>query len=503
MNKPAEKPRRENKPSVPNKVPATKPVSKFGSGVKKSAGRTGSRPVAPPKAHEYMPPLESSVKRKKQHHPVWRAIAWLSLTLGLLAVAYFGYAVFTSRSLHQSRNIFTRVTQPIDPKAKFGKILSTEATTTYDATTTKQLIAQTNKTYTQPVTQGITKQLIRYTSSDEEGREVSVYARVYVPAKATANGSAPVYAFAPGTTGIDDHCAASLEKPAVANWANYDSLMAAYAAQGYVVVITDYEGMRDSSRMHHYMVGPMEGRAVLDSVRALTNLESTKNVINLNNTFVAGYSQGGHAALWADQIAPDYAPELEIKGLVGFGPVTDVGTTLTDITRGANINWFGPFVLYSYQDFYRKDYNLNSYLLPKWQQSLSSDIAANCINTLIPHWGKVPAAVYQPEFLAALTRGDLSGNYADLAKDMAKNRAGTVGTSTPKLINHGQRDNVVLPSQSQAFLQRACSIADGPIKLTIYPTATHYDTMVQSYNDTLAWMKALMASQPAPTSCQS
>ncbi len=448
----------------------------------------------------YMPPLPRPVVKRRRNW--WKVLIWLGLTCALMVLAYFVYALFTSEGSVQSRNLLTRLVRPENPQPKFGKVLSTEPATSYDVAATKALILQTNKTYSLPVTTGITKQVIRYSSSDEEGREVGVYARVYRPSTATASANLPVFAFAPGTTGIDDRCAASLEKPAVANWANYDSLLAAYAAQGYVVVTTDYEGMRDASRMHHYMIGAQEGRAVLDSIRLLNNLPNTKTMIDSDNIFMSGYSQGGHAALWADTIAPDYAPELKIKGLVGFGPVSDVQTTLSDITKGANINWFGPFVLAAYQDYYRKSYDLNSYLLPKWQQSLTSDIATQCINTVIPHWGKVSAAIYQPPFLAALARGDLSGNYSDLANDMAKNRAATVATDTAKLINHGQRDNVVLPSQSETLRQRLCGLGGGSVTVKIYPTATHYDTMAQSYSDTMAWMLAVRNGQPVTSSCR-
>lgn len=466
-----------------------------------------SKPVkkrqAPTARHStYMPPLPRPASTHKRHIVWWKVLAWLGVTAALLAVAYYVFALFTAGGPGQSRNLLTRLVQPESPRPKFGKVLSTEPATSYDVAATKALILQTNKAYSLPVTTGITKQVIRYSSSDEEGREVGVYARVYRPSSATANANLPVFAFAPGTTGIDDRCAASLEKPTVANWANYDSLLAAYASQGYVVVTTDYEGMRDATRMHHYMVGAQEGRAVLDSIRLLNNLPNTKTMIDQDSVFVSGYSQGGHAALWADIIAPDYAPELKLKGVVGFGPVSDVQTTLADITRGANINWFGPFVLAAYQNYYRKSYDLGSYLLPKWQQSLPNDIATQCINTVIPHWGKVSAAIYQPPFLAALARGDLSGNYSDLASDLAKNRAATVATNTAKLINHGQRDNVVLPSQSETLRQRLCSLGGGSTTLKIYPTATHYDTMTQSYGDTLAWMSAVRNGQPVASSCQ-
>ncbi len=449
----------------------------------------------------YMPPLPQR-KQKKSRKKLFKTAAWLGCLLLVAGVAYTSYSLIVNDGTRQSRDLLTRLVSPQQPQPKFGKVISVEPALPYDAAATKALILQTNKTFNTPITSGIRKQVVRYTSSDQDGNEIPVYARVYAPTNLANGAKLPVFAFAPGTTGIDDRCAASLERPQVANWANYDSLMAAYAAKGYLVIITDYQGMRDAKRTHHYMVGSQEGRAVLDSIRVLKNLDTTKSVVDTSNIFVSGYSQGGHAALWADMLARDYAPELSLKGLVGFGPVSDVRTTLTDITRGANINWFGPFLLTSYPDYYRTNYDTSKYLLPKWQESLTSDIATQCINTVIPHWGKNPAAIYQPSFLSALASGNWGSEYADFARDLDKNRAGTIATATPKLINHGRRDNVVLASQSETLRVRLCGLGGGTTTLKIYPTATHYDTMVQSYNDTLVWMNAVKAGRQVVSSCQ-
>ena len=41
-------------------------------------------------------------------------------------------------------------------------------------------------------------------------------------------------------------------------------------------------------------------------------------------TVVWGHSQGGQASLFAGEIAPTYAPELDLRGIVAGAPVTDV-----------------------------------------------------------------------------------------------------------------------------------------------------------------------------------
>ena len=47
-------------------------------------------------------------------------------------------------------------------------------------------------------------------------------------------------------------------------------------------------------------------------------------------TALFGFSQGGHAVLWANQIAPTYAPELDLIGVAALAPPTYLGELFTD-----------------------------------------------------------------------------------------------------------------------------------------------------------------------------
>jgi hypothetical protein len=384
---------------------------------------------------------------------------------------------------------------PAAPKA--GDILGIDSVESLSPQATAALARENYGTSTLPVTTGITKITFHYVSQIPSGEQITIYGRAYLPDTLTKN--LPIFAFAPGTTGIGDECAPSLENVKVANWGNYDSHMAMYASQGYAAVTTDYEGMRDPTRIHHYMVGELEGRAVLDSIRALENLPQASGRLDESNVFLAGYSQGGHAAFWADKIAATYAPNIKPKGVIGFGPVMSVKQTLTDVTRGANINWFGPYVLYSYGDYYQTSFS--GVLLPKWENNLATDVQGHCIDTDLSFWGHIPADVYTPQFLQAAKTDDLAAEYPALEQDLDLNAVGADPTPSAKLINSGSMDNVVLPSQQQAELPLLCGSSTGPVQLNIWPKATHYTTMVVSLNYTLNWMRSIMKGDRAPTSC--
>jgi hypothetical protein len=416
--------------------------------------------------------------------------------------------LFVAAALYLSRNganrtllLLGKAPSPTAvPQAQAGDLIAVDSVQTLDASQAGALAKENYGAQTLPVTTPVTKVIFHYRSQLPTGVWITEYGRAYLPAAPA--GNLPVFAFAPGTTGIGDQCAASLENTKKANWANYDSYLTMYASQGMAVVTTDYEGMRDPGRTHHYMVGDLEGRALLDAVRALTHLPQANDRLQLSNLFVGGYSQGGHAAFWADKIAAEYAPELKIKGVVGYGPVMSVAQTLADVTRGANINWFGPYVLYSYHDYYNTEYPLAQMLLPLTAQRLNTDVPAHCIDTDIPHWGRSPAGVYTPDFLRVLADGTWdSSAYATFGRQLAANAVGTDATASAKRINTGGFDNVVLPSQQTAGALELCRSSTGPVQQTIYPNATHYDTIASSLADTLAWMRQLVAGDAVSSTC--
>ncbi len=344
---------------------------------------------------------------------------------------------------------------------------------------------------------GVTKITFSYRTQVPNGQMVAIHGRAYLPDDARAN--LPIFAFGPGTTGIGDQCAPSLEKPAVANWGNYDAHMSAYALQGFAAVTTDYEGMRDPDRVHHYMVGELEGRALLDAVRGLRHLPQGQGRLSPTSVFLAGYSQGGHAAFWADKIADRYAPDVRPLGVIGFGPVMSVKQTLADVTHGANINWFGPNVVRSFEDYYQQTYP--GVILPARENNLAANVDAHCIDTDLSYWGHNPAAIYTPEFIGSALAGDISTKYSEFGKALDENEVGAVSTDSAKRINQGANDNVVLPAQQAVALPKLCASSAGPVQLVVYSGTTHYDAMLHSFGDTIGWMRALENHQPVPSTC--
>lgn len=432
-------------------------------------------------------------------HRNWRQRTWR--ITGLLAILFVVTLLLYQRD--ETSDFIGRTLGPRRESPATGIILAMSEPTHLSLDQTNSLIKQTNDLAHASAKYPVSKRQITYNSKDKADQSFKVTARVYWPRDLPTDELAPVFAFAPGTTGMGDQCAASREQPAVKNWANYESHLVAYAGQGYAVIMTDYEGLGDPSRIHHYMVGELEGRSVLDSVRALFNLPDSKTLIDKNRVFLAGYSQGGHAAFWADRLVESYAPELSVQGIIGFGPVSDPFKTLRDVTKGANINWFGPLVLASYGDYYGAHYSLSRILLPQWTNDLLAHASAHCIDSISSYWGRTPDKIYTPEFVAALRDNKLStSGYATLAGHLGQNSTGNAETASDKLINQGAQDNVILPEQQTEMMSRLCRHSRGAASLKLYPTANHYNTMSQSFADTVSWMRQVSAGTAVQNNCR-
>lgn len=416
--------------------------------------------------------------------------AFWALLLGLIGFQAFQYLMGATE--------LPLIKSPLPKPPGAGTIIEVVETRHFTAAEVTQAARQNYGLAFPASTKGTTRVVVRYRSTGQHDVLVPVYGRAYIPDQTT---NTPVIAMAPGTTGVGDGCAASLEQPKVRNWANYESHLMAYASRGYASIITDYEGMRDPARLHHYMVGPLEGRAVLDAVRAIKRLPQAEQ-LNAKQVFAAGYSQGGHSAFWANNIAVDYAPDVRLAGVIGWSPVMDVAETWRGVTAGSTLSWFGPYVLTSYSDYYGRSFNLGNILLPQWQTNLTVDVTTQCIDTNLKHWGIDPNKVFTPQFLADLRAGSLpEERYGSLQSYLDANQVKGENSTIPKLINQGMRDNVVLPSQQPPAVNRLCAAGRGAVLLKEYPVSSHYTVMRDSFNDTLAWIEQVRGGQRPASSC--
>jgi len=153
-----------------------------------------------------------------------------------------------------------------------------------------------------------------YVSEGATGGLVYVSGEIYVPDNNAAERALVVWNH--GTSGSQDSCAPSrndqYEGPGRTRAPGLEDLL----RRGYVVAMSDYQGLGTPGATE-YLNGATQGKAALDVARAARRLPEARAGARVA---MYGFSQGGQTSLWAAHLAPTYAPELQLLGVVATAP---------------------------------------------------------------------------------------------------------------------------------------------------------------------------------------
>lgn len=322
---------------------------------------------------------------------------------------------------------------------------------------------------------------VMYLSTSLGGEPIVVTGTVLVPPGEAPDGGRPVLSIAHGTTGMADDCAPS-KNPALTELA----LMGPFVEAGYVVVLSDYEGLGTPGR-HPYLVGESEGRGVLDAATAAGQLPGAQAGDQLA---IFGYSQGGHGALWAGQLAADWAPGFELVGTVAGAPATELplifGAAASLPTAG-----FLYMIIAGFAEAY-PEADTSLVLTPAGQAELAR-VDQGCVREVIRHFAAIPGAE-----LLRPGAADVQP-WADLA---AANDPGRLATDAPILIVHSAADDIVPAALSELLVQRMCGEGQ-VVERRVYDKGQDHGAAVpDAVTDAFAWLQQRVAGeQPAVTSC--
>lgn len=329
---------------------------------------------------------------------------------------------------------------------------------------------------------------------------VETQADLYVP-YVESEEAFPVLGHAPGTTGIGNGCAPLDERTSGRSWGGYHGHSLAYAGQGYIVVFPNWLHFEDPQLIHNYFVAELQGQTLLDAVRAAYGFWDSDQALDTEaepaqSAFMMGYSSGGHAIFAAKDRAPFYAPELPLKGVIGFGPVTDPALLLQEDPI------FSPYLVYAYRDFYGEDIiDVAEVHLPRWVASFEDDVLSICVDEIFYYYSHSARRMYESEFREVLYDDRLAVVYPEFAEQLAANTAGLGGgTDIPILILQGTADTVITPPSQQAFVDQLCALGN-PVTLIEYQAASHANIRWRSYADALAWMEDAAQGSALPSDC--
>ena len=339
---------------------------------------------------------------------------------------------------------------------------------------------------------------IQFRTRDREGAEIVVQADLRFP-KVESETEFPLFVYGSGTTGIANECATLNEYLGRRAWGNYRAHLSAYATQGYITAIANWQGFDDPDQTHPYFVAELEGYVILDLTRAVYDFFSDPPADVLarpaDAVFFGGYSQGGHGAFAGDVMAPYYAPELNVVGVVGHAIAPDVEGLMLDSPL------YAPYIVYAYRAYYGEQIiNPHDVFQERWMATFEQDVT-KCIDHALGYYPNTHDAQYTPRFRDALQNDRLAEEFPAFKAMLELNYSGRqVNPSTPALILHGAADPIVQLRTVEPFVRRLCA-ANKRVTYRVYPGVNHFQIRQSSHLDSLAWMQDILAGDAPVSDC--
>ncbi|REE04676.1 triacylglycerol lipase [Citricoccus muralis] len=332
---------------------------------------------------------------------------------------------------------------------------------------------------------------ILYSSTNASGEVVPVSGTILVPHAAwKGKGERPVIGYGVGTQGLADRCAPSR---ALSTGQEYEGLVvSSLLSQGYTVVATDYEGLGTEGQ-HTYMVRESQGHAVLDSLRAAAQLPDS-GVTAETPAALAGYSQGGGATASAAELAPGYAPELNLKGAYAGAVPADL-FAVGDLIDGSLYSEFLQFAMGG--QFAAAGIDPAAYLNEDGLEVLD-EASENCtVDGLLEH----PFLDSSDLTLAGQHLKDLIRSDATLETVISEQRIGDDRSpEIPVVISHSVLDDVIPYSTGRGLAGRWCD-EGATVSLDTTGLPTHIGGYVGGIPRMTAFLQARFAGWSPVDSC--
>lgn len=326
---------------------------------------------------------------------------------------------------------------------------------------------------------------IMFTSTDRLGRPIAVTGVVLTPTRPrTKRADRALVAFAVGTQGMGSQCAPSRQ---MAAGREYESLfIGGLLARGYNVVVPDYQGLGVTGT-HTYMSREVQGHVVLDAIRAARELGSAEIPLD-GPVAITGYSQGGGAAASAAEIAHEYAPELEIVGVVAGAVPADLGLTAKLLDGSAYFGFLGYAVA-----GLTADYGIDpALLLNDDGMAMVERITGQCLFESLRTYAftKSSSLTKDGRSISRMLRDE------PFATMVADQRLGEGRwPRMPVLLVHSRLDDVVPYEAGRALAERWVT-QGARVRFSTFHAPTHAIAAVTSYASAFTFLHRRFTGQP-------
>jgi hypothetical protein len=266
--------------------------------------------------------------------------------------------------------------------------------------------------------------------------------------------------------------------------------IATYAAAGFTVTVPDYEGENLD-----WGAGQESGYNTLDAIRATENY---LGVASSTKVGMLGYSGGSIATEWASELAPSYAPSLNIVGAASGGVPVDFAHNLTYVN--GDQDWAGviPAILVSVGRAF--GVNISQYL-SSYGEQVTSAVSGECIASF--------AASYPGLTIQQLLGPQYQNPFQIpvLVSIMNKLIMGTGGTpAEPVLLGVGNADGtgdgIMIAGDVEGLAHEYCQ-RGVPVTFDEYAGLQHTPAAVPFEADALTFLTDRFLGLPAPNGCSS
>ncbi|MBJ7472938.1 MAG: hypothetical protein JHD16_16645 [Solirubrobacteraceae bacterium] len=324
---------------------------------------------------------------------------------------------------------------------------------------------------------------VMYLSTNAVGERNTVTGTVLVP-KGVNPANAPVVSFAPGTTGPAFRCTVSrfINSGSFYEQAAVNEMLKA----GYAVAVTDYDGYYENPETS-YIVGAAMGPAVLDMARAASRLPEA-GLSATPRVLLRGYSQGGAAVMWAGQLEPTYAPELNLLGVAGGGVPSNLASVALGLEGKAAFG-FEIAAVIGLDNAY-DELDLENYLFPEAKTVFANSEANDCtIELLTGYEGKLSEDYTEPSPF---------GDAKWLAR-VGQNTLGKTPINAPVLQYHATNDQIVPFGQARSLRNNYCALGM-QVDWKLFDTG-HITTVARGNADAMKFIGDRLSGAPVTSNC--
>ena len=268
----------------------------------------------------------------------------------------------------------------------------------------------------------------------------------------------------------------------------------AFASVGYASVAADLLGLGSSPGLHPYLHARSEATASVDMLRAARSFCASNNIGLNGQTFVTGYSQGGHTAMALHRELERYhTNEFTVTASAPMaGPYDLSGVELNDFlsARCPPNPYYFAYILMAYQSVYALAPSWSNLVVAPYASTLpplfNGDTSSTTINGAMPACNL--STILWPAVVSSLTN-DLG---CPLYQALRDNDLYRWKPAAPMRLYHCSGDQDVLPANSQVAYDSFQSQGTSKVQLIDpLPGADHSACAIPSLEAAKAWFDTL------------